>query len=107
MKNRFKVARTNCGLTQKEVAQMLNVSYTTYNRYERGYVHPRISKIRELAAIFNVSIDYLLINDIEEPSGEVPYNVNENFIKKYQQLDLRGKTAVCATLDREYISNKQ
>lgn len=38
METRFKETRKRLYLTQRNVAEMLNVSTTTYNRYENGLI---------------------------------------------------------------------
>ncbi|MBQ2604756.1 MAG: helix-turn-helix domain-containing protein [Acutalibacteraceae bacterium] len=47
--------RENSGLTQKQVAQALNVERSTYAYYETGTTHPSGLMIVKLANIFNVS----------------------------------------------------
>ena len=55
-------------LTQKQVANALNISDKTVSKWECGLGCPDISVLPELAEFFNVSVDYLL-------SGEL--NLNE------------------------------
>ena len=47
-------------MTQMELADKLNISFQAVSNWERGQTMPDISKLGELAAIFNVSIDELL-----------------------------------------------
>lgn len=46
--------RENAGLTQKQVADALNVERSTYAYYETGTTHPSGSMIIKLARIFNI-----------------------------------------------------
>lgn len=47
--------RENSGLTQKQVAEALNVERSTYAYYETGTTHPSGSMIIKLSNIFNVN----------------------------------------------------
>ena len=47
-------------LTQREVAEHLNVERSTYAYYERGTTEPSLETARKLAGIFNVSLEDLL-----------------------------------------------
>ncbi len=46
--------RENAGLTQKQVADSLNMERSTYAYYETGTTHPSGSMIIKLARIFNI-----------------------------------------------------
>lgn len=55
--------RKERNLTQMELADMLNISYQAVSNWERGETMPDISKLPEIAQIFNTSIDYILGNE--------------------------------------------
>lgn len=57
---RLKEARKAKNLTQRRVADALNVTAATYNRYEKGVLSPDPIALSKLAEIFDVSVDYLL-----------------------------------------------
>ena len=59
MKN-LHIARTTKGMTQEQVAGLLGVHRTTYNRYEKGLRSPDLETVSKLATIFGVTTDYLL-----------------------------------------------
>ena len=52
--NRLKTFRTLNGLTQGEVAEVLNLDRSTYTYYEKGRV-PNLDTLNKLAKLFNVS----------------------------------------------------
>ncbi len=58
--------RKKSGLSQEELAEKLNVSRQSISKWESAASIPDINKIIELSAIFGVSTDYLLKDDIEE-----------------------------------------
>lgn len=58
--------RKNLELTQREVADALNVDRSTYTCYEIGKTEPNIETLMKLARIFNVSIVDLFPTEDEE-----------------------------------------
>ena len=58
--SRLKELRKNKGVTQKQVAEILEISERNYRRYESGEIDPLTSNTIKLANYFNVSVDYLL-----------------------------------------------
>lgn len=57
---RIKELRKNIGLTQKELAEKLNVTATSLYKYEQDVAEPNIDMLKKLADFFSVSIDYLV-----------------------------------------------
>lgn len=56
---RAKNLREDLGLSQEYIAQKLNISRATVNRYENNRFDLKLSYAIELAKIYNVSLDYL------------------------------------------------
>lgn len=52
--------REKYGLSQYEVAERLGIKRARYNAWEQGISKPRADMIHQVAALFHVSIDYLL-----------------------------------------------
>ena len=52
--------RTTNDLTQKELADILNIERSTLSSYETGRRYPTISVLIRIADTFDVSVDYLL-----------------------------------------------
>lgn len=59
---RIKLLRNANLLTQEELGKKLDVGKSTIANYESGYSEPEIEKLKKIADIFNVSLDYLLGN---------------------------------------------
>lgn len=57
---RVRDLREDRNLSQEDVAQHLNVSQSTYSRYEIGERNMPLEIISELADFYNTSIDYLV-----------------------------------------------
>ena len=60
--------RKNKGISQEELADVLLTSRQAISKWERGESEPDIGRLKDLAAYFNVSIDYLLGYDLETTS---------------------------------------
>lgn len=52
-----RVRTERLGLTQRELAGLLDVDQVTVSRWERGEVTPRISSIRQLAEIAGMKVE--------------------------------------------------
>lgn len=58
--NNLKEARKACGLTQKQVANALNIVESCYANWEQGRTEPNIEMLRNLSKILKISIDDLI-----------------------------------------------
>lgn len=60
--------RIDKGLTQKDVADVINVKQNTYCQYEIGVLNYPLDVVIKLAEYYNVSVDYLVgLTDQPEP----------------------------------------
>lgn len=57
---RLREMRIRRGYTQEYMASMLQIKIGTYSGYERSYRRPDIDMVKKIAAVLNVSADYLL-----------------------------------------------
>ena len=62
---RLRQLRKMKSMTQKEMAQLLNITYVAYGDYERDKSLPDIFSLKKIANILDVSCDYLLDNEKE------------------------------------------
>lgn len=62
--------RKERGLTQKEVAERLQISDRTVSKWERGAGMPDISMLREISTIYGVEIETILKGSLEERGVE-------------------------------------
>lgn len=65
---KLKELRSKNGLTQKDLADKLHVSFQTVSKWENGENEPDIATLKELAALFSCSVDYLIGGENESPS---------------------------------------
>ena len=91
----LKQLREKKGWTQNEVASVLNISKSTYVKYERGEREPRYRTLVALAELFQVSVDYLLgkteIDSIYKENINEAYNYifSDEFAKEHEEyLDI-------------------
>ena len=57
---RIRSMRTDCGLLQQQIADMLNVKQNTYSQYEIGVLNYPLDVVVKLAEYYGTSVDYLL-----------------------------------------------
>ncbi len=65
--DKIAVLRKRKGFSQEELAQILNVSRQSVSRWEKNQAFPETEKLIQLSQLFSCSIDYLLIDSIQEP----------------------------------------
>jgi len=64
LKDTIRSLRLQNGWTQQYVANMLSISLSRYSHYETGKREPDYDILKQISKIYNVSIDYLLDNNI-------------------------------------------
>ena len=96
--NRIKDLRQTQGLTQEELGKKLNVQKAAISKYEKGIVIPKGDVLKRLSAIFNVSTDYILGNEVER--GEKFSDEETELIHDYRRLDEYGKNLVRGVTSR-------
>lgn len=80
----MKLKKLRGAASQAEIAQKLNITRSTYSHYENGRRFPNESMLKNLAEIYNVSIDYLLDHNIEITENTEILN---NIMFKLKQLN--------------------
>lgn len=58
--NRLKDLREDEDLSQREVSEKINIHQTTLSKYELGTIDIPTNILKELAELYNTSIDYIL-----------------------------------------------
>lgn len=85
MKFNEKIAllRKQKGMTQEALAFKLGISRQSVSKWEKGECEPDLSKLKEIASMFEVSIDYLLNDNYEDEVDKGDkidgYNVYNNY----------------------------
>ena len=65
---RLETLRIQKGLTQEELAKLINISQPSYNAYERGKNKPSKNTQIQLAKVLKVSVDELM-NGTQNPTA--------------------------------------
>ena len=113
---RFAKARKNCKMTQTDVAERLNVSFQAVSLWERGETLPEIDKLPEIASIFQVTTDWLLMGkeenpliiDIQENSSDRLFNEDRmyTYVKTYATIKQMYQTMKVLPYARELHSGQ-
>lgn len=90
------------GYSQSELASRLHISRGAYAMYESGKRQPSYDVLLLLADYYQVSLDYLFgRTDIPAIPASMERR-EEEFIRKYQSIDKRGRETVDELLQYEY-----
>ena len=100
-KERLKSLRKERGITQSQLAEILNYGYTAISNYESGRNEPSIKDIKKISEFFDVSVDYLLcVSEIRKPYILTEENQpDELFLNKYATLSRSGKKQLASLMD--------
>lgn len=89
-------------MTQKEVATALNIAPSTMGGYVQGTREPDFATLRQIAAFFRVSIDYLL----NYHSGQATSWQEEELLRIFRTLT-EEQRAVCVEQCRVFVRMNQ
>lgn len=84
--DRLKKLREDQGMTQYELAELLNVSRQSIGGYENDNVDPGIDTLVKIANIFNISLDYLLCRTEEKHNINLLDEYTKEFLLKIHDL---------------------
>lgn len=96
---RFRDLRKRNGYSQREIAEMLDISTSAYGFYEQGKSMPGVDTVVFLSELYDVSTDYLLGHsdsphkaeqyhlDIEQLLNNIEKNIDKGIL--YLSLDGR------------------
>ena len=87
---KIKKLRKEKNWTQDKLAEKLNTNGRLIGKYETGRVEPSASTLRKFAEVFEVSVDYLLFDSIED---KIIHKINDtDFYKRFEELEnINGK----------------
>ena len=81
--------RKEKGWSQEKLAEQINVSRQSISKWESGQVLPEIEKVIELSKIFQVTTDYLLLDENSEKSSTTVI-LKEDKDKYYKEVKSFG-----------------
>lgn len=95
--------RKLAGLTQQQVADMLNLNRTTYTKYETGVSEPSIEILKRIAETFGVEVGDLLDEAPDQINSEVFDSDFENDSLKNELRVLCKDYSLLSREDREEV----
>ena len=110
--NNLRKIRERIGISQRTLADLLNIKNTTYSHYEtEGTIIP-LKHLVTLCNYFNVSLDYIFnftnIENYSNSKKELDLNLASTRLKEFRkennltQKDLANKLNVARTIITEY-----
>lgn len=79
---KLKNLRENNDLTQRQIALKLNVSKSTYNRWETGETFIPLKHLNNLCNFYNLSMDYIVSLSNNKNYDNVKNEINKKIIGK-------------------------
>lgn len=106
---RLKNLRKKAGLTQKQIAEKLQVGQNSYSNWEKGKRTPIQPTIEKLAEILNTSTDYLLgKTDIPDPDSDIDLDTAIDNSVAYDGTPItEHDREIIKNYLNEYFSNKK
>ena len=100
--------RKNLGLLQKEVALELKLDKSSYSKVEKGMREVKVSELKTLSNLFNMSIDDIINYDEDiTPKEVILEDKSENEqIKLINQLDEEDKSTILKIIDTMLTKKK-
>jgi transcriptional regulator with XRE-family HTH domain len=105
--DKIKELRKEKGWTQAELAERLDMHPVNLNKLEQGKNMPSADSLIRLSDIFNVSIDYLLSDEVQKKESTIlkDKELLESFTK-VERMDDKAKEIVKELLDSFIIKQQ-
>lgn len=112
---RLRELRKQHKLTQQAVADHLQIHRTTYTKYETDHVTPDQQGLVQLAALFQVSVDYLLGREEESTAPAVAESRTDitglslqekALLQMFRQLSEEEKRSVVQRVQKDFYENR-
>ena len=106
--NNIQTIRKNLGLLQKEVALELNLDKSSYSKVEKDMREVKVSELKILSILFNMSVDDIINYDENiSPKEVILEDKSENEqIKLINQLDEEDKSTILKIIDTMLTKKK-
>lgn len=92
--------RKEACMTQKELADTLQISVSNVTKYEKGQLEPNLAILKKICEIFNISADELLNSDTKTTTLSDDFI---NFVIRKYKLDINVKDI--SNKDKELLLN--
>lgn len=93
---KMKTARTEAGISQRDMAKKLKLLNSSYSNYENGYSEPPVETILKFCDVLNITFDDLLGVELSQATKPT-VRTFADFISILIDLDRRGLPIKAAT----------
>ena len=106
IRERIKEARQERGLSQEELAQIINSTKSAISRYESGKRQPRIEQLKSIASALDVDVNWLMNGYTLEQRDQV---WKEKVSRRFEEADAwkKGKDRLNVAFDSLNTSGQQ
>lgn len=94
-------ARKNANMTQKKLAELLNITPTRLNYWEKGKREPDVLMIKNISKFLKVNPNYLIGLNTNDNLDYAFSQEETELIKKYRKLDDIGKELINKSIEIE------
>lgn len=99
----IKKLREEKGLSQAELARLINKTRAAISQYENGDTTPRMGVIEDMASVFGVKKSAIIESHYEYGSVRLWTNDENELVELFRKLDTKAQHALLAGM-REYVS---
>lgn len=78
--------RKKAGLSQEELAARLGISRQAVSRWETGSAQPDLEKVIELARLFSVTTDYLLLEEAQNRESTLSPSASDLIVERKRKF---------------------
>lgn len=95
-------------LNNHTLAQASGIPYTTIDGfYKKDYKNIKLGTLQRVANYFNVSLDYLIRDEIEDPNYDKAFNMELDsseitLLEKFRAISPHAQETIRILIDREY-----
>lgn len=97
--DRLKALPTEAGWSQAELAAKIDSDARQVSRYENSKVAPGLDAVIRMAQVFNVSVDYLVIDDAERRPLNAPSSHVDARLTDLDQLTDEERATITNVID--------
>lgn len=100
--SRIAVLRRSAKLSQAELAKILKISPSAVGMYEQGRREPALEVLVEMAKLFNVSLDFLVLGKVT--CDQERSQINQLLMERVAASDLRLDERKTRPFSREELA---
>ena len=97
--------REKNGISQQELAEAINVSQQTVNKWENGYAFPQADRLEEIAAVLCCPVSFLVYDDDKELLHSVFMDKTSEWEEQQKDLRMKDSLSLVEQLDLLYLDN--